>query len=160
MYEFPKKLKSLKYHENQSFALHKNLILLHNKSRIRKLITDLQILFKERVGIPLDATAIRDNYLKKKYSDKYLILLCAELEKEKELDIIIEKYENIQLKSGAYEIEVTIEFTLLKAIDFKGFERGINTLKIILEQTFSNYFKDNEFEKYVQIPSLSILDEI
>ncbi len=160
MYEFPKKLKSLKYHENQSFALHKNLILLHNKSRIRKLITDLQIFFKERVGIPLDATAIRDNYLKKEYSDKYLILLCAELEKEKELDIIIEKYENIQLKSGTYEIEVTKEFTLLKAIDFKGFERGINTLKIILEQTFSNYFKENEFEKYIQIPSLSILDEI
>ena len=117
-------------------------------------------MFKERVGIPLDATAIRDSYLKKKYFDKYLILLCAELEKEKELEKIIDKYENTQLKSGAYEIEVTKEFTLLKAIDFKGFEKGVNTLKIILEQTFSNYFKENEFEKYIQIPSLSILDEI
>ncbi|MCK4239715.1 MAG: hypothetical protein KAX33_11365, partial [Candidatus Lokiarchaeota archaeon] len=65
-----------------------------------------------------------------------------------------------QLKSGAYEIEVTKEFTLLKAIDFKGFEKGVNTLKIILEQSFYNYFKENEFEKYIQIPSLSILDEI
>lgn len=158
MYEFPTKPQIIEYYEDEPLKLHKNLNLFHNKVKLRKFITSLQNLFKDRVGIPLDAPAIRDTYLKKEYSDKYLILLCSELEIEKELNTIIDKYEKNQLKSSGYEIEVTKDFILLKAIDLMGFEIGINSLKSIFEQAFSKYFSENKFDKYIQIPSLSIFD--
>jgi len=158
MYEFSKKPQFIEYHEEEPLKLHKNLNLFHSKVKIRKFITGLQNLFKERIGIPLDAPAIRDTYLKKEYSDKYLILFCAELEKEKELNIIIDNFEKNQIKSSGYEIEITRDFILLKTIDLKGFEIGINSLKTIFEQIFSKYFSEKKFDEYIQIPSLSIFD--
>jgi hypothetical protein len=160
MYKFPIKPKFVEYHENESFKLHKDLNLFHNKVRIRKPITNMQNLFKDRLGIPLDAPAIRDSYLMKEFSNKYLILLCSELEQEKKLNKIIEKYEKNQLKNNGYEIEITKDFILLKALNLKGFELGINTLTEIFEQTFSKYFEIKDYDQYIQIPSLSILDGI
>ncbi len=160
MYEFQTQPQKVEYHEGESFKLHKDLNLFHNKMRIRKLITGVQNLFKERLGIPLDAPAIRDTYFKAEYTNKSFILLCSELDKERELNQIFEKYIVHNLNPGGFEIEVSNEYIFLRAPDESGFEKGIKILTSILNQTLNKYFKEKQFEEHIEIPMLSILDGI
>jgi hypothetical protein len=160
MYEFQTQPQKVKYHKGEPFKLHKDLNLFHNKMRIRKLITGVQNLFKERVGIPLDAPAIRDTYFRAEYTDNNLILLCSELDKERELNQIFEKYMDYNLNPGGFELEVTNGYIFLKAPDESGFEKGIKILTSILDQTFKKYFEEKIFEEYIEIPMLSVLDGI
>lgn len=160
MFEFQTPPQKVEQHEGESFILHKGLNLFHNKMRIRKLITGLQNLFKDRVGIPLDAPAIRDTYFKEEYTNKGYVLLCSKLETEKTINSIYEKYNDINLNEAGYEIEITKDYLFLKAPREEGFEKGIETLTAIFNQTLDQYFKEKDFDKDIQIPSLKILDGV
>lgn len=157
-FEFKKPPKKITYIENEPLKLIKELTFFHSKSKFRKELTKLQYLFKSYTNIALNASGIRDTYLNKEYSDKYLIVLFTTNEIIKDANKIIKNHLEIQINSGCFYIISDSKYMLLLARDMEGLVFGIDTIEDILKQIMEDYLNKKNFDEYIKIRSFKLLD--
>ncbi|MFX1307303.1 MAG: hypothetical protein ACFFB8_18900 [Promethearchaeota archaeon] len=157
-FKFEKFPLKITYFDEEPLKLNNEFIFFHNKSKLRKDITQLQYLFKSYTNSPLQAAGIRDSYLKEEFSEIFLIVLLTLPETIQNSNNIIEAYSNIELKSGCFYIETNSNFMLLLSKDMKGFTAGINTMETILKQVMEDYMNQKKFDDYIKICSFKLVN--
>ena len=157
-YVFKVKPKEITYLDHDPLELNKDLIFFHNKIKFRKEITQLQNIFKEYTKTALQASGIRDSYLKEEFSEKYYIIVFTTHDGVKKSNEIIEPHRHLELKTGCYYLESTSEYMLLLAKDLDGVKSGVNTMEEVFYQTFEEYYAQKNTDDYVKIRSFKLFN--
>ncbi|MFX1312897.1 MAG: hypothetical protein ACFFHD_09820 [Promethearchaeota archaeon] len=150
-FRFEKPPKNITYFDKEPLKLTNEFVFFHNKNKFRKELNSLQYLFKSYTRIALNASGIRDSYLKEEISNKYLIVLFTTPNIVKNSDQIIENYADQEFNSGCFHLETTTNYLLLLTKDMDGLISGINILEEILTQILENYFNLQKFDEYIKI---------
>ena len=119
-YVFKVKPTEITYLDNDPLELSKDFIFFHNKIKFRKEITQLQNIFKEYTKTPLQASGIRDSYLKEEFSENFYIIVFTTHDVVRKSNEIIGPHSHLELNKGCYYIESTSEYILLLAKDLDG----------------------------------------
>ncbi|MFX0074942.1 MAG: hypothetical protein ACFE96_05835 [Candidatus Hermodarchaeota archaeon] len=157
-YEFRTSPIEITYLDDEPLKLDKNLSFFHNKIKFRKELTRLQFIFKDYTGISLPASAIRDSYLNQKYSENFFIVIFTTNQGIKNANLVLDSYQNTNIKPGCFYLESKSEYMLLLAKDMKGLILGIDTLEDILNQTFKQYFEQKNIDEYIKIKSFKLFN--
>ncbi len=157
-YVFKVKPTEITYMEKDPLELKKDFIFFHNKIKFRKEITRLQNIFKEYTKIALQASGIRDSYLKEEFSETFYIIVFTTHEVVRKTNEIIEPHRHIDLKTGCYYLESTSEYILLLAKDLGGVKSGVITMEDIFYQTFEDHFAQKNTDDYVKIRSFKLFN--
>jgi len=150
-FEFKSPPKSITYLEGEPLKLSEKFDFFHNKTKLRKLLTQLQNLFKSYIKNPLLASGIRDSYLTEKYSEEYLIVLFTIPEIIKNSNEILASYSDIEFAQGNFFLITTPDYMMLLAKDMKGINSGIEIMEEILDQVLEEYFNKKNFEDFIKI---------
>jgi hypothetical protein len=149
--------KKITYLEGEPLELNEEFKFYHNKLKFRKYINQLQYLFQDYMEITLQAPGIRDSYLKKLYTNSYLMVIFTDQETIKETNRIIEKHADLLIEKGCYYLETTSDYMLLLSKDLEGIKAGTKTMRDILEQVLNDYFNvQNDFDKFIKIRLFSL----
>jgi hypothetical protein len=157
-YVFKSKPKEITYIEGEPLKLSKDFSFFHNKIKFRKELTRLQNLFKDLVKIALQASGIRDSYLKEEYSNNFLLVIFTTSQIIKQADLILEPHKNLELSPGCFYLESNSESMLLLAKDMEGLSFGVDTMEEIFSQTFEIYFEQKNFDDYLKIRPFKLLN--
>ncbi|MFX1320226.1 MAG: hypothetical protein ACFFAQ_01150 [Promethearchaeota archaeon] len=157
-FEFKKPPKEIAYFEKEPLKLNKDFVFFHNKSKFRKELTRLQYLFRSYTKIALNAFGIRDSYINKEYSDKYLVLLFTTNEIIKDANQIIKIHSEIEIKNGCFYLVSNSKYMLLLAKDMGGLVFGIDTIEDLFKQVMEDYLNKKNFDDYIKIRSFKLLD--
>ncbi len=157
-FEFDKFPKNITYFDNEALKLNNEFLFFHNKSKFRKELTRLQNLIKSYTNTPLIASGIQDAYLKKQYTEKYLIVLFTTSENVKEINTIMEVHSDIELNPGCVFLETNSEYLLLLARDMEGLILGVNIMELILKQILEDYLNQKKFDEYITIRPFKLID--
>ena len=157
-YVFKVKPTEITYQDKEPLKLNKDFIFFHNKIKFRKEITQLQNLFNEYTKIALQASGIRDSYLKEEFSEAFYIIVFTTHDVVRKTNEIIEPHIHIELNKGCYYLESTPEYILLLAKDLAGIKSGVITLEDIFHQTFEDYFAQKNIDDYVKIRSFKLFN--
>ena len=157
-YVFKVKPTEITYQDKEPLKLNKDFIFFHNKIKFRKEITQLQNIFKEYTKTALQASGIRDSYLKEEFSETFYIVLFTTHEFVKKANEIIEPHRLIELNTGCYYLESTSEYMLLLAKELSGLKLGVNTMEDIYYQTFEDYFAQKNPDNFVKIRSFKLFN--
>ncbi len=157
-FEFEKTPQEITYFDNDPLELHNEFMFLHNKSKFRKELTRLQNLIKSYTKAPLMVTSIRDAFLKKEYTEKYLIVLLTTSQYVKEVNTIIEAYSGIDFNPGCVFLEANSKYMLLLTRDMEGLILGVNIMELILKQILENYLNEKRFDEYITIRPFKLID--
>ncbi|MFX1274855.1 MAG: hypothetical protein ACFFBP_14590 [Promethearchaeota archaeon] len=155
-YDFKNPPSKIEYLDDDPFKLSQELIFYHNKNTFRKELTKLQNIFKSYTKNPLIASGIRDSYLEEEYFENYLIILFTKGDLVEKTNDIIKQRVGKTIEPGCYYIIITSEYMLLLSKDMKGLISGINIMEEIFIQTFEDYFKRNNLNKFIQIRSFTL----
>jgi hypothetical protein len=157
-YVFKVKPTEMTYLDKDPLELNRDFIFFHNKIKFRKEITQLQNIFKEYTKIALQASGIRDSYLKEEFSENFYIIVFTTHDGVRKSNEIIEPHRQLELKKGCYYLESTSEYMLLLAKDLGGVKSGVNTMEDIFYQTFEDYYAQKNTEDYVKIRSFKLFN--
>jgi hypothetical protein len=157
-YVFKVKPTEITYLDKDPLELNKDFIFFHNKIKFRKEITRLQNIFKEYTKIALQASGIRDSYLKEEFSENYYIIVFTTHDGVRKSNEIIEPHRQLELNKGCYYLESTSEYMLLLAKDLGGVKSGVNTMEDLFYQTFEDYYAQKNPEDYVKIRSFKLFN--
>jgi len=157
-FEFDKSPKNITYFDNEPLKLNNEFIFFLNKSKFRKELTRLQNLIKSYIKTPLIVSGIRDTYLKKQYTEKYLIVLFTTSENVKEINAIIEAHSDIELSPGCVFLETNSEYLLLLTRNMEGLILGVNIMELILKQILEDYLNQKKFDEYITIRPFKLID--
>jgi len=157
-YVFKLKPTEITYLDKDPLELKKDFIFFHNKIKFRKEITQLQNLFKEYTKIALQASGIRDSYLKEEFSEAFYIIIFTTHEVVRKANEIIEPHSHLELKKGCYYLESTSEYILLLAKDLDGVKSGVITMEDIFYQTFEDYYAQRNTDDYIRIRSFKLFN--
>ncbi|MHA1233674.1 MAG: hypothetical protein ACTSQL_01155 [Promethearchaeota archaeon] len=157
-YVFNVKPTEITYLDKDPLELNSDLIFFHNKIKFRKEITQLQNLFKEYTKTALQASGIRDSYLKEEFSENFYLIIFTTHDIVKKTNEIIEPRSHFDLKVGCYYLESTSEYMLLLAKDLDGVKSGVNTMEDIFYQTFEEYYAQKNTDDYVKIRSFKLFN--
>jgi len=150
-YVFKSKPKEITYIDGEPLKLSKEFSFFHNKIKFRKELTRLQNLFKDLAKIALQASGIRDSYLKEEYSENFLLVIFTTSQIIRQADLILEPHKNLELSPGCFYLESNSESMLLLAKDMEGLSFGVDTMEEIFSQTFEIYFEQKNFDDYLKI---------
>ena len=157
-YVFKVKPTEITYLDKDPLELNKDFIFYHNKIKFRKEITQLQNIFKEYTKTALQASGIRDSYLKEEFSENYYIIVFTTHDGVRKSNEIIKPHGQLELKKGCYYLESTSEYMLLLAKDLSGLKSGVNTMEDIFYQTFEDYYAQKNTDDYVKIRSFNLFN--
>jgi len=157
-YIFKSKPKEITYIDGEPLKLSKEFSFFHNKIKFRKELTRLQNLFKDLAKIALQASGIRDSYLKEEYSNNFLLVIFTTSQIIKQADLILEPHKNLELSPGCFYLESNSESMLLLAKDMEGLSFGVDTMEEIFSQTFEIYFEQKNFDDYLKIRPFKLLN--
>jgi len=157
-YVFKVKPTEITYLDKDPLELNKDFIFFHNKIKFRKEITQLQNIFKEYTKIALQASGIRDSYLKEEFSETFYIIVFTTHDVVRKTNEIIEPHSHLELKKGCYYLESTSEYILLLAKDLDGVKSGVITMEDIFYQTFEDYYAQKNNDDYVKIRSFKLFN--
>ena len=157
-YVFKVKPTEITYLDKDPLELNKDFIFFHNKLKFRKEITQLQNLFKEYTKTALQASGIRDSYLKEEFSENFYIIMFTTHEVVRKSSEIIEPHRHLELKTGCYYLESTSEYMLLIAKDLSGVKSGVITMEDIFYQTFEDYYAQKNADDYVKIKAFKLFN--
>ena len=157
-YVFKSKPKEITYIDGEPLILSKEFSFFHNKIKFRKELTRLQLLFKDFAKIPLQASGIRDSYLKEEYSNNFLLVIFTTSQIIRQADLIIEPHKNLELSPGCFYLESNSESMLLLAKDMEGISLGVDTMEEIFSQTFEIYFEQKNFDEFLKIRPFKLLN--
>ncbi len=147
----------IEYFDDEPLKLTNNFVFFHNKSTFRKELVRLQNFFQEFLNHSINASGIRDSYLKEKYSKKYLIVLFTDLENVKDSNLIIKENSDKEISLNCFYLISNSNYMLLLAKDRNGLISGIDTMEEILTQTFNDYIKQKQYDDYVKIRPFKLL---
>jgi len=150
-YVFKSKPKEITYIDGEPLKLSKEFSFFHNKIKFRKELTRLQNLFKDLAKIALQASGIRDSYLKAEYSDNFLLVIFTTSQIIRQADLILEPHKNLEISPGCFYLESNSESMLLLAKDMEGLSFGVDTMEEIFSQTFEIYLEQKNFDDYLKI---------
>jgi hypothetical protein len=150
-YVFKSKPKEITYIDGEPLKLSKEFSFFHNKIKFRKELTRLQNLFKDLAKIALQASGIRDSYLKEEYSENFLLVIFTTSQIIRQADLILEPHKNLELSPGCFYLESNSESMLLLAKDMEGLSFGVDTMEEIFSQTFEIYFEQKNFDDFLKI---------
>jgi len=157
-FKFKKNPLKITYFDKGPLQLTNEFIFFHNKSKFRKELTQLQNLIKSYTKTPLQAAGIRDTYIKKAYTDEYLIILFTTNDIVKETNNIIKNLYNLEISSGCFYLETTSKYMLLLTKDMDGLILGIDTMEEVLKQTMEDYFFQKNFDEYIKIRPFKLIN--
>ena len=157
-YVFKVKPTEITYLDKDPLELNKDFIFFHNKIKFRKELTRLQHLFKDFAKIALQASGIRDSYLKEEYSENFLLVIFTTSQIIKQADLILEPHKNLELSPGCFYLESNSESMILLAKDMEGLSFGVDTMEEIFSQTFEIYFEQKNFDEYLKIRPFKLLN--
>ncbi len=157
-YVFKSKPKEITYIDGEPLKLSKDFSFFHNKIKFRKELTRLQNLFKDLAKIALQASGIRDSYLKEEYSENFLLVIFTTSQIIRQADLILEPHKNLELSPGCFYLESNSESMLLLAKDMEGLSFGVDTMEEIFSQTFEIYFEQKNFDEYLKIRPFKLLN--
>ncbi|MBA7636326.1 hypothetical protein ES703_43943 [subsurface metagenome] len=157
-YVFKSKPKEITYIDGEPLKLSKDFSFFHNKIKFRKELTRLQNFFKDFAKIALQASGIRDSYLKEEYSENFLLVIFTTNQIIRKADLIIEPHKNIELNPGCFYLESNAQSMLLLAKDMEGLSFGVDTMEEIFSQTFEIYFEQKNFDDYLKIRPFKLLN--
>lgn len=157
-YVFKSKPKEITYIDGEPLKLNKDFSFFHNKIKFRKELTRLQNFFKDFAKIALQASGIRDSYLKEEYSENFLLVIFTTNQIIRKADLIIEPHKNLELSPGCFFLESNSESMLLLAKDMEGLSFGVDTMEEIFSQTFEIYFEQKNFDDYLKIRPFKLLN--
>lgn len=143
--------KSITYIEGEPLKLTEKFNFFHNKTKLRKNLTPLQLLFKSYMKNPLLASGIRDSYLTEEYTEKFLFVLFTTPEIIKNSNEILVSYSDIEFTQGNFFLITTPDYMMLLAEDMNGINPGVEIMKEILNQVLEDYFNKKKFEDYIKI---------
>ena len=143
--------KSITYMDGELLKLTEKFAFFHNKTKIRKNLTQLQNLFKSYMKNPLLASGIRDSYLTEEYTEEYLIVLFTTPEIIKQSNEILALYSDIEFTQGNFFLISTPDYMMLLAKDMNGINSGVEIMEEILNQVLEDYFNKKKFEDYIKI---------
>ncbi|GAF92581.1 unnamed protein product [marine sediment metagenome] len=143
--------KSITYIEGEPLKLTEKFNFFHNKTKLRKNLTPLQLLFKSYMKNPLLASGIRDSYLTEEYTEKFLFVLFTTTEIIKNSNEILASYSDIEFTQGNFFLITTPDYMMLLAEDMNGINPGVEIMKEILNQVLEDYFNKKKFEDYIKI---------
>jgi len=150
-FEFKENPKEITYFEEPPLELNEDFVFYHNKSKIRKLLTPLQYLFKSFTKTPLLAFGIQDSFLKKEFTDNYLIILFTTSEIVKNSNGIIAEHIDIEINPGCFYLATTSDYMLLLTKDMDGLNSGAKIMDEILNQVLEDYFTKEKYDDYIKI---------
>jgi hypothetical protein len=157
-YVFKSKPKEITYIDGEPLQLSKEFSFFHNKIKFRKELTRLQNLFKDFSKFALQASGIRDSYLKEEYSENFLLVIFTTSQIIRQADLILEPHKNLELSPGCFYLESNAESMLLLAKDMEGLSLGVDTMEEIFTQTFEIYFEQKNFDDYLKIRPFKLLN--
>ena len=157
-YVFKSKPKEITYIDGEPLKLSKDFSFFHNKIKFRKELTRLQNFFKDFAKIALQASGIRDSYLKEEYSENFLLVIFTTSQIIRQADLILEPHKNLELNPGCFYLESNSESMLLLAKDMEGLSFGVDTMEEIFSQTFEIYFEQKNFDDYLKIRPFKLLN--
>ncbi len=157
-YVFKSKPKEITYIDGEPLKLSKDFSFFHNKIKFRKELTRLQNFFKDFAKIALQASGIRDSYLKEEYSENFLLVIFTTSQIIRQADLILEPHKNLELSPGCFYLESNSESMLLLAKDMEGLSFGVDTMEEIFSQTFEIYFEQKNFDDYLKIRPFKLLN--
>jgi len=157
-YVFKSKPKEITYIDGEPLKLSKDFSFFHNKIKFRKELTRLQNFFKDFAKIALQASGIRDSYLKEEYSENFLLVIFTTNQIIRKADLIIEPHKNLELSPGCFYLESSSESMLLLAKDMEGLSFGVDVMEEIFSQTFEIYFEQKNFDDYLKIRPFKLLN--
>ncbi len=156
-YEFRSKPREITYLDDEPLKLDKNFCFFHNKIKFRKELTRLQLISKELTNFTLNASGIRDSYLKEEYSENFLLVIFTTNQVIRDANQIIDPYKNTEIKPGCFHLESTPHYMLLLAKDIEGLISGVDALEDILTQTFKLYFEQRKMDDYIKIKPFKLI---
>ncbi len=148
--------KSITYMDGELLKLTEKFAFFHNKTKIRKNLTQLQNLFKSYMKNPLLASGIRDSYLTEEYTEEYLIVLFTTPEIIKQSNEILALYSDIEFTQGNFFLISTPDYMMLLAKDMNGINSGVEIMEEILNQVLEDYFNKKKFEDYIKICQIKL----
>jgi len=148
---FKNPLKSITYIDGEPLKLTEKFAFFHNKTKIRKNLTQLQNLFKSYIKSPLLASGIRDSYLTEEYTEEYLIVLFTTPEIIKNSNEILASCSDIEFTQGNFFLISTPDYMMLLAKNMNGMNSGVEIMEEILNQVLEDYFNKKKFEDYIKI---------
>ena len=148
--------KEITYIEESPLELNEDFVFYHNKSKVRKELTPLQYLIKSFTKNPLLALGIQDSFLKKEFTDKYLIILFTASENVKNTNKIIAEYTDIEINQGCFYLVTTSDYMLLLTKDLDGLKSGKKIMEEILNQVLEDYFTKKNFDDFIKIRQFRI----
>jgi hypothetical protein len=155
-FEFKETLKKITYIEESPLELNEDFVFYHYKSKVRKELTPLQYLIKSFTKNPLLALGIQDSFLKKEFTDKYLIILFTASENVKNTNEIIAEYTDIEINQGCFYLVTTSDYMLLLTKDLDGLKSGKKIMEEILNQVLEDYFTKKNFDDFIKIRQFRI----
>ena len=150
-FKFDKSPLKITYFDKEPLKLNSDFTFFHNKSKFRKELNRLQILFKSYTNVPLHAAGIRDSYLKEELSENYLIILFTISDTVKKASEIIEANLSIEIKPSCFYLESNTDYILLLSHDMEGLIFGIDILESILGQVLEDYTIQKRFGDYIKV---------
>ncbi|MFX0137681.1 MAG: hypothetical protein ACFFDN_28840 [Candidatus Hodarchaeota archaeon] len=157
-FKFDRSPLKIKYFDKETLKLNNEFIFFHNKSKFRKELLRLQYLIKSYTKSPLQASGIRDSFLKEVYSEKYFILLFTTADISNNTNQIIDKHSELEINQSCFYLEADTDYMLLLARDMDGLKLGINTMETILKQILEDYMEYKRFDEYIQICPFELMD--
>jgi len=148
---FKNPLKSITYIDGEPLKLTEKFAFFHNKTKIRKNLTQLQNLFKSYIKSPLLASGIRDSYLTEEYTEEYLIVLFTTPEIIKNSNEILASCSDIEFTQDNFFLISTPDYMMLLAKNMNGMNSGVEIMEEILNQVLEDYFNKKKFEDYIKI---------
>ena len=148
--------KSITYIDGEPLKLTEKFNFFHNKTKLRKNLTQLQLLFKSYMKNPLLASGIRDSYLTEAYTEEYLFVLFTTPEIIKNSNEILALYSGIEFTQGNFFLITTPDYMMLLAKDMNGINSGVEIMDEILNQVLEDYFNKKKFEDYIKIRQLKL----
>jgi hypothetical protein len=155
-FEFKENPKEITYIEKPPLVLNEDFVFYHNKSKVRKELTPLQYLIKSFTNNPLLALGIRDSFLKKEFTDKYLIILFTTSEIVNNTNRIITEYTNIEINQGCFYLVTTSDYMMLLTKDMAGLKSGAKVIEEILNQVLEDYFTKQNYDDFIKIRQFRI----
>jgi len=143
--------KSITYIDGEPLKLTEKFNFFHNKTKLRKNLTKLQLLIKSYMKNPLLASGIRDSYLAEEYTEKYLFVLFTTPEIIKNSNEILASYSGIEFTQGNFFLITTPDYMMLLSKDMNGINSGVEIMEEILNQVLEDYFNKKKFEDYIKI---------
>jgi len=157
-FELKTKPKEINYMDGEPLKLSEEFRFYHNKLKFRKELTPLQFLFSDFFDTTLQASAIRDSYIKREYDDNYLIVIFCEPETIKNANEIIEDHIKMDLNDECYYMESKSDYMLLLSKDIEGIRSGVEKMIEILKQVLNDYFDRKQFEEYIKVQPFNLFD--